>query len=123
MSTGPLIATASTWGWALVPGLDLEPVDQAAAEVVEHRCVGVRTQVAVAFEAPEEDLETLAEVAGAEIRKTRVRGGLVQQLVGRGIASVSHCRCTRLTRPRPGRDSREPPCRGIRLSSPRDRDR
>ena len=46
-------------------------------------------QVTVAFEALEQDLEALAEVAGAEVGETRLRDGLAHELVGRGIARRS----------------------------------
>ena len=53
-----------------VPRLDLQPVDEAAAQVADDGHVGIRVQIAVTFEALEQHRQALAEVTGTEVGVT-----------------------------------------------------
>ena len=94
-----------------VPRLDLESVDEATAEVADNSGVSVGAQVAVPLEAVEQHRESFAEVAGAEVREARLRDGLSEQLVGRGVARHG------LSRPLRGRDRSGQPSGGTRHAS------
>ena len=74
---GPLIGDVLDLGVLGVPRLDLQPVDEPAPQVADHGDVGVRVQVAVAFEALEQHLQALAEIAGTEVGVTGLGDGLL----------------------------------------------
>ena len=78
-----------------VPRLDLQPVDEAAPQVADHRDVGIRVQIAVAFKALQQDRQALSEVTGTEVGVTRLGDGLLEQLVGRRIPHTAHRSFTR----------------------------
>jgi hypothetical protein len=61
-----------------VPRLDREPVDEPAPEVADDGCVGIGVQVAVPLEAVEQNLETLAEVPWAEVRRPGLGDGFLE---------------------------------------------
>ena len=82
-------------GVVRVPRLDLEAVDEPAAQVVYHRRVGVAIQVTVALEAVEKYLQALAEVAGPEVLVAAFGNCLLQQPISGGIAHAPHRSFTR----------------------------
>ena len=70
-----------------VPGLDLEPVDESAPEVADHRGIGRRAQIGIAFEALEQHVEAVAEIAGAEIGEAGRLHRLCDERVAIGVPS------------------------------------
>jgi hypothetical protein len=70
-----------------VPRLDLEPVHKASAEIAYHGVIRGAVEISVVLEAVEQNVESLAEVARTEVVVARLRDGLLEELLGRGVAT------------------------------------